>query len=56
MTPTIIGRGVVPFKDIFSFLNKKNFSGWYCIEEASNKGIIGVEEAVRFVKNMLRAF
>ncbi len=48
--PTIIGKGIVPFKSIFKFLKENKFDGWICIEEASNTGLSGVKEAVKFIK------
>ena len=48
--PVLIGTGAVPMKEIFSFLKAHGFSGWLCIEEASNSGLAGVAQAVENTK------
>lgn len=50
MDPVPLGSGIVPFKEIFSYLKSKNFSGWLCLEEWGNKGKEGVKQGVDFVK------
>jgi sugar phosphate isomerase/epimerase len=50
MDPVPLGAGIVPFREIFSYLKSKNFDGWLCLEEWGNKGVDGVREAVGFVK------
>jgi sugar phosphate isomerase/epimerase len=50
MDPVPIGSGLVPFKEIFSYLKSKKFEGWLCLEEWGNKGQEGVREAVLFAK------
>lgn len=50
MDPVPIGSGLVPFKEIFSYLKAKRFDGWLCLEEWGNKGEEGVRDAVGFVK------
>ena len=50
LEPVLLGQGIVPFHDIFSFLKKNKFDGWICIEEASQQGIPGIEKAVRFIR------
>jgi sugar phosphate isomerase/epimerase len=50
MSPTLIGTGIVPFKDIFTYLKGREFDGWLCIEEWGNKGIEGVVAAVNFTR------
>jgi sugar phosphate isomerase/epimerase len=50
MDPVPLGSGIVPFKEIFSYLKSKNFDGWLCLEEWGNKGKEGVEQGVNFVK------
>ena len=49
--PVYIGSGIVPFDEIFAFLVKKKFNGWFCIEEASDMGIDAVKKAACFVRN-----
>lgn len=49
-SPTLIGTGVVPFKEIFSYLKSKGFDKWLCIEEASYTGMDGIKKAVDFVR------
>lgn len=50
MSPTLIGTGIVPIKDIFTYLKGRKFNGWLCIEEWGNKGIEGVIKAVNFTR------
>lgn len=50
MSPTLIGTGIVPIKDIFTYLKGRDFDGWLCIEEWGNKGIEGVLKAVNFTR------
>lgn len=49
-SPTLIGTGVVPFNEIFSYLKSKDFDKWLCIEEASYTGMDGIKKAVDFVR------
>ena len=48
--PTAIGRGVVPNREIFALLKQHDFRGWLCIEEASGRGLEGIEEAYHVVR------
>lgn len=50
MSPIQIGSGIVPIKEIFSFLKEREFNGWLCIEEWGNNGIEGVKNAIEYVK------
>jgi sugar phosphate isomerase/epimerase len=50
ISPTVIGRGLVPFPAIFSRLRQAGWDGWISIEEASGQGRPAVEEAVRHVR------
>ncbi len=50
LSPVVIGTGIVPFNEIFEFLRKHSFDGWFCIEEASNTGVDGVKAAVDFIR------
>ena len=49
--PTAIGKGVVPNREIFSRLKQAGFDGWLCIEEASGRGLEGIQEAWSFVRS-----
>lgn len=51
MSPTLIGTGIVPNREIFAYLRRRGFNGWLCIEEWGQQGIAGVERAVGFVRN-----
>ncbi|MDR1520670.1 MAG: sugar phosphate isomerase/epimerase [Planctomycetota bacterium] len=44
-TPTLLGTGKTPVGQIFSYLKKRGFAGWLCIEEAGNQGIDGARKA-----------
>lgn len=50
MSPTLIGTGIVPIKDVFAYLKSKNFDNWLCIEEWGNQGTEGVKNAVAFTR------
>ncbi len=50
LEPVLLGRGIVPFRNIFSFLKKYRFDGWICIEEASRTGTQGIIDAAKFVR------
>ena len=49
-SPTLVGTGVTPLADIFSFVKKKGFDGWFCIEEAGGMGMDGVRKAHAHVR------
>ena len=49
-SPVLIGRGVVPLKEIFSYLKSVGFNKWLCIEEASFTGMDGIKRAVNYVR------
>lgn len=51
--PVIIGKGIVPFNDIFKHLVSAQFNGWICIEEASGCKEKGVKEAVTYIKKYI---
>jgi len=51
--PVIIGKGIVPFNDIFKYLVSAQFNGWICIEEASGCKEKGVKEAVTYIKKYI---
>jgi sugar phosphate isomerase/epimerase len=50
ISPTVIGRGLVPFPAIFRRLRRAGWDGWISIEEASGQGRPAVEQAVRHVR------
>lgn len=50
MDPVAIGTGIVPFREIFSYLKSRKFDGWLCLEEWGNNGVEGVKSAVGFVR------
>ena len=49
-SPVLIGTGVVPCLEIFSYLKSRNYDGWLCIEEASYMGMEGLKKAHDFVR------
>ena len=49
-SPVLVGTGVVPFGEVFSYLKGKGFDGWLCIEEASFMGMEGLQRAHDFVR------
>ena len=50
LLPVIIGQGIAPIAETFQRLQRGGWDGWVCIEEASNQGRRGVEEAAEFVR------
>ncbi len=50
MAPVALGTGIVPFREIFSYLKSKKFEGWLCLEEFGNKGKEGVRQGIAFVR------
>ena len=47
-----IGHGGAPIREVLSFANQKGFDGWLCIEECSNNGLVGIEEAAKTVRQL----
>ncbi len=50
LSPVLVGKGLVPFHDIFGLLKRSGFDGTISIEEASGAGREGVENAVKFIR------
>ncbi len=50
MDPVQLGTGIVPMKEIFSYLRSKQFDGWLCLEIWKDEGIEAIKKAVGFVK------
>ncbi|HEY4287242.1 MAG TPA: sugar phosphate isomerase/epimerase family protein [Puia sp.] len=50
LDPVVIGTGLVPFPDIFTYLKSKKFNGWLCLEEWGNKGKQGITQAIGYVR------
>jgi sugar phosphate isomerase/epimerase len=47
----VVGRGQVPFADLFTFLKRTvGYDGWISVEEFSHTGESGFREAVKFVR------
>lgn len=51
MDPVQLGTGVVPMKEIFSYLRSKQFDGWLCLEIWKDEGVESIKKAVGFVKD-----
>lgn len=51
-SPTRIGTGVTPNERVFQYLKANGFDKWLCIEEASNRGVEGIRDAYRYVKDL----
>ena len=50
MDPVLLGTGIVPVKEVFSFLKSRNYQGWLNIEEWGSMGIEGVKKAVDYTR------
>lgn len=51
-SPTTIGTGVTPNREVFRYLKENGFEGWLCIEEASGQGLEGIRDVYHYVKNL----
>ena len=48
----VVGQGLVPYAEIFTFLKRTvGFDGWISVEEYSRTGEQGFREAIRFVRD-----
>jgi sugar phosphate isomerase/epimerase len=47
---TLLGTGITPYLDLFACLKRHGWDGWVCMEEASNLGRTGVEQAAAFIR------
>ena len=50
LLPSQVGKGLVPFAEIFRYLKRMRFEGWVSIEEASGTGPAGVGSAVAAIR------
>lgn len=50
MSPTLIGTGIVPIPEVFSYLKSRGFDNWLCIEEWGNQGVEGVKKAIEYTR------
>jgi sugar phosphate isomerase/epimerase len=46
---TLLGTGITPYQELFACLKRHGWDGWICMEEASNLGRAGVEQAASFI-------
>jgi sugar phosphate isomerase/epimerase len=51
----LLGTGLVPFGQIFTYLKKTGFDGWICMEENSRRGPQGVQDAAAFIRKTWEA-
>lgn len=51
MDPVQLGTGIVPMKEVFSYLRSKQYDGWLCLEIWKDEGIESIRKAVSFVKD-----
>jgi len=52
--PVIVGKGLVPMRNVVRSLHEIDFSGWMCIEEASGMGDFGIEQSVITIQEFIR--
>ncbi len=52
LVPALAGTGLVPFREIFSFLKSREWDGILSIEEASNRGVEGITSAVDNIREL----
>lgn len=46
----LLGTGITPFRELFGCLKQGGWDGWICMEEGSQLGRSGVEQAAAFVR------
>ncbi len=51
-SPTLVGTGVTPLRELFTFIREHGFDGWLCIEEAGGLGMDGVRKAHDYVREV----
>lgn len=49
-SPTLVGTGVTPVRELFAYAKSRGFDGWLCIEEAGGLGMDGVRKAHDYVR------
>jgi len=49
---TVIGTGIVPIKEVITYLKHRGYNGWISLEEASHTGYAGAETAAKTVISM----
>ena len=54
-TPVSLGKGLVDFDAVFEVLARHRFDGWVCIEEASGQGWQGIDAAIAFARQHVKA-
>lgn len=55
LRPTLIGTGIVPFRDLFFRLHEFGYEGFISIEEASGLGQEGIQKAIDYVRAVWRS-
>jgi sugar phosphate isomerase/epimerase len=51
----LLGTGITPYQDLFVCLKRHGWDGWICLEEASNLGRAGVEQAAAYIRKTWEA-
>ncbi len=46
----LLGTGLVPFKELFTYLKQTGFDAWICMEENARQGAQGVKDAASFIR------
>ena len=49
---SVVGEGIVQFREIFSILKEHGFDNYICIEEWSNTGFEGIVKAIENIKSL----
>jgi len=47
----LLGTGLVPFGDLFTYLKRAGFDGWICMEENARQGQQGVQDAAAYIRS-----